>query len=848
MAKINAFHNGCLRKICRIFWPNKISNEDGLQQCCPRNQTPTTEMARTRPENAQRQHPQNGTEKDTTWKKEARMAKDDMATDSNGRAEREGAVTGKTAYHDDSVTQAISEIPSESTYSPTYEQTFVIEYEARKADDEQLVLQFVDKGSRDVLVTYNLPVSLLRPFHQYHLDMNMPDHKSAANIHTYVTLMRRTAVLPNDFSSPNFLAFQVFLQGFERRLKNPVGRLLAVARIVPDYYSYKWVDTRESNTLNDNLIRNGGLDLKSVMFPSPSPSVFQVPDSNTQGHAQVTLAGGPPSQPEWNHSFLFTEKRDKATLFTPSAALVIEYFQETKAQNDMSWRLRNIVGFSALLLNENIYKQMESSDAKMGIQVQRLPVQGTGLKTFHDRYPTVGLILRLISSERPDKLALPSQSRPLPTLQYTQHPEVDRSKKTTPSQKPPTRPLPAPEPPPRQAPPTPRQQQPPVTYKQQPRAEMEEDGYWLKQRVLKKYYPVQDDNGLPSHNAMENILPEYKYIFVDPDPKQHAPGRLITNASKLPDDLDKTSLQLLDHQMRELEKYRAAVHKMGEDILTLRQQIRDLEAYNSQLRRDLSQYNDATKLLLDSQELDGLTKPELAARYVALKQKLTRQTGELQDYKDRVQVLQNDLIKHNDQERDFLRMSQAHVSQNEILHKLQNKAQKVKKLEEACKKQEKVIEKLERLLSHKSSKDTTQTNNDLRAEALMDENKRLRGELEDVREQTHLLSLGQGLKVEDDEEKLLLYEKLERYDSRVTSLERELSENARKWGREKSELMNKLQEAELGFRRISPISKPRMQPTTYSYDTAMRQKPRRYSKAPTPQSKLINSTRDPFSY
>jgi len=26
MAKINALHNGCLRKICRIFWPNNISN------------------------------------------------------------------------------------------------------------------------------------------------------------------------------------------------------------------------------------------------------------------------------------------------------------------------------------------------------------------------------------------------------------------------------------------------------------------------------------------------------------------------------------------------------------------------------------------------------------------------------------------------------------------------------------------------------------------------------------------------------------------------------------------------------------------------------------------------------
>ena len=27
MDKISAFHNGCLRKICRIFWPQKVSNE-----------------------------------------------------------------------------------------------------------------------------------------------------------------------------------------------------------------------------------------------------------------------------------------------------------------------------------------------------------------------------------------------------------------------------------------------------------------------------------------------------------------------------------------------------------------------------------------------------------------------------------------------------------------------------------------------------------------------------------------------------------------------------------------------------------------------------------------------------
>ncbi len=119
---------------------------------------------------------------------------------------------------------------------------------------------------------------------------------------------------------------------------------------------------------------------------------------------------------------------------------------------------------------------------------------------------------------------------------------------------------------------------------------------------------------------MEKILPEYQYIFMDPDNRNRTGGQDNTSTLLDPskfnrDDLDKNLLHLLDYQMKELEKYRAAVHKMGQDILTLRQTIRDLEAHNSQLRRDLAKYNDATRLLLDSQELDGLSKPELAARY-----------------------------------------------------------------------------------------------------------------------------------------------------------------------------------------------------------------------------------------
>lgn len=72
---------------------------------------------------------------------------------------------------------------------------------------------------------------------------------------------------------------------------------------------------------------------------------------------------------------------------------------------------------------------------------------------------------------------------------------------------------------------------------------------------------------------------------------------------------------LIDHQSRQLGDYRSAVHKMGSDIITLRGQIRDLEGVNSNLRRDLAGFHDASRLMVDSAELDGLGKPEVLSRY-----------------------------------------------------------------------------------------------------------------------------------------------------------------------------------------------------------------------------------------
>ncbi|GFO32174.1 coiled-coil domain-containing protein 33-like [Plakobranchus ocellatus] len=327
--------------------------------------------------------------------------------------------------------------------------------------------------------------------------------------------------------------------------------------------------------------------------------------------------------------------------------------------------------------------------------------------------------------------------------------------------------------------------------------------------------PIKDGE-MPPYEAVESILPEYQYIFVDPNnedtdrsAKPTAPSRFVRPPDKrahttgantaTTTDLDQTHMSVLDQQMRDLENYRTAVQRMGQDILTLRQQVRSLEGDNSKLRLNANQYDDSRKLLIDSQDLEKLAKPEILSRYVSLRQKLASQTSELKDYKTKVQKLQNELIKKNDKEKDYLRMSHAHASQQELLQRLQDKVQKLRKLEDTCRKQEKVIEKMEavlhRLRREKSNKGNA-VNNDMN-NVLAEENARLRQQLEDLKEQLSKAGLGSG----EDMEKLELYQALERAEGRIMSLEKQLQENARSWGKERADMNIRMNEAEHGFGR-----------------------------------------------
>ncbi|XP_070580710.1 coiled-coil domain-containing protein 33-like isoform X2 [Ptychodera flava] len=687
------------------------------------------------------------------------------------------------------------------THSPSFEEFLTVEVEEHLAKNESLILKVADTPSKERLAYYRIPVNYLVPFHQYHLELVQPDkYDSVSGKRLYATIMRKRSVLPRD---PNFVytGLEVFLRAMQREVANPVGPLIAVARVVPDYFSYK----------RDMLMRHPiatGITLTTVNFPDPHHSVFRVPPAKGQGYPQISLPGAPQQQPIWDHMYFFHQSRDNATIFSETAALIIEYYPSTNTLSDSSWHLRKPIGYSILLLDKNVYDVLIADSGRLGIRVEGLPIQETNLQTVDSKTPTVGMILRLITSERPDSLGSVSNPDLLPALDSLR---LDVTPIPTPRTEPtpPTTPIPEPLPP---------------------------EPTWMLARKPKPRVPIEDGK-LPPHDALENVLPEYQYIYAHsprrhpqttPPPASNRRGDLIptrlpppqvTNAftkpqrqPTIPEEStfvpiakppysEEHALSLLDYQMKELENYRDAMKRMGKDILRLREEIARLEGENSQLRRQLHMHDDSTRAMLYASDLDGLSRAEIMERFLLLRRQLMNQTAETTHYKDKLQRLQNEIIKKNDNEKEYLRLQDAHMAQSAMLQKLQSKQERVKKLEDTMKEQENVIDKLERLLNEKIK--NGQMAADKKSEAytaLSTENARLRTELEYMK-----MNPPAKASALDEAERMELYAKLDRAEGRIMSLEKQLESNARRWGKEKESMLIRMNENTNGFSGSSPV-------------------------------------------
>ncbi|XP_041081937.1 coiled-coil domain-containing protein 33 isoform X2 [Polyodon spathula] len=391
----------------------------------------------------------------------------------------------------------------------------------------------------------------------------------------------------------------------------------------------------------------------------------------------------------------------------------------------------------------------------------------------------------------------------------------------------------------------------------------------------------RDELNLPSYDALTEILPEYEYLFrapistkegqgqkegykphrqdrslkqdqdhtnrqaphtqhkaQDPDQDPLSPFHSLRSPHKkdpirdpvrdpvrdpIRDPVyDSHAAEVTEHEARELENYRTAMRKMAEDIIALRRHLGNLESDNSKLRSELTLHQDLGKTLLDDTDIDVMTKAEITDRIASLKLKLASGTAEVKTHKDKIQQLQNELIRKNDREKELLCLQRAHQQQQAALQRYQDRAGKVKSLEATIRQQQKIIEKMEKVLDTKLKekkrdqtaalkKQTGGSSDNLWKEiesALASENSRLRAELEKLRYQSAPCPFQQPLQKQDsfsDTEKMSLLAKLEKAQGRIQMLETQLEENARRWGREKQDMLTRLNEQEHGFARSSTM-------------------------------------------
>ncbi|XP_025039407.2 coiled-coil domain-containing protein 33 isoform X3 [Pelodiscus sinensis] len=316
---------------------------------------------------------------------------------------------------------------------------------------------------------------------------------------------------------------------------------------------------------------------------------------------------------------------------------------------------------------------------------------------------------------------------------------------------------------------------------------------------------LHQDNGisLPPPDAVAEILPEKQMFLYE---KAATPTDSDVDDTHM---LNRTQDVTRFHLDQELDNYRLAMRKMADDILSLRRRVASLEAENSTLRRNLSMHEEVGRTLLNDVDVDVMTKVEIVDSIVALKHKLAAGTVEMSRMKDRVQQLQNELIRKNDREKELVmqQRTQQHQQQT-VLRKYQEKITKMKALEDTVRQQEKVIEKMEHMLEEKFP-EAARTSDSFSKEfysSLLAENLRLREELGRARSRSSPIILQQQALPDmfsTNAEKLSLLAKLEKAQGRIHVLESQLEESARKWGREKQDLSTQLLEQDHGFGRSS---------------------------------------------
>ncbi|XP_051545291.1 coiled-coil domain-containing protein 33-like [Myxocyprinus asiaticus] len=156
---------------------------------------------------------------------------------------------------------AVTRCPPQPTHNPSWVEKLSVELRHGQTSGKDVIFSVVDGRTKELLAVYRLPVSQLKPFHHYHLELMQRPRAASCGTRLYATVVRKLGLLPRQpcFS---FTGFEVLLQSMNKPFRDPVGPLLAVAWIVADYDLFR-------NNMLQHTLRVAGICLRSVLFPEP---------------------------------------------------------------------------------------------------------------------------------------------------------------------------------------------------------------------------------------------------------------------------------------------------------------------------------------------------------------------------------------------------------------------------------------------------------------------------------------------------------------------------------------------------------------------------------------------------
>ena len=157
---------------------------------------------------------------------------------------------------------------------------------------------------------------------------------------------------------------------------------------------------------------------------------------------------------------------------------------------------------------------------------------------------------------------------------------------------------------------------------------------------------------------------------------------------------------LVDRLVREIEEKKDVIRRCGVEVIELRKQGAQLAAHNADLRSMLEREKQASSAMAHEgdEEWEMLTLDELQKRSRLLRKKYRAERQANESLVNKLQLLQNAVMKKHAAEERLRELEEAHISQSELVARLRAENVTVEKYKKTVHEQESVIVKLEQLM------------------------------------------------------------------------------------------------------------------------------------------------------